>query len=187
MINMKAHQLIIMEPIKIALDTDVGYFGVRAEGVMLKGNQVLLQQPETFDFWTFPGGGVHFHETLQEAIEREWYEETGFKVEAKRLLYIIENFFLFSEHELFQRQTSDARIHGYGFCFLVEPKENEGVWTEQEFYGEEDVPYQGRNLKITFRWFDRSKLDSINLVPLCLKQALNTIPDTPLHIVSREY
>ncbi len=54
-------------------------------GVMLKGNQVLLQQPETYDFWTLPGGGVHFHETLQDAVVREWYEETGFEIEVKRL------------------------------------------------------------------------------------------------------
>ncbi len=177
----------IMEPTKIALDLEEGYFGVRAAGVMLKEDKVLLFQPETFDFWTFPGGGVHLHETLPDAIEREWFEETGFEVEVKRLLYILESFFTFEENEIFQAKTSEGRIHGYGFCFLVEPKEKEGVWLEEEFYGEEDVQYQGRNLKITLKWFERSELDNINLVPPCLIKALQTIPDTPVHIVDREY
>ncbi|MHA1908982.1 MAG: NUDIX hydrolase [Candidatus Thorarchaeota archaeon] len=175
-----------MKPTKISFDTDVGTFGVRAEGVMLKGNQVLLHQPETFDFWTFPGGGVHFDETLQEALDREWFEETGFQVEVKRLLYIIENFFEFKGNDIFPTIPPKDRVHGYGFCFLVEPTENEGVWLEEEFYGQEDIEYQGRDLRITFRWFSRNELDSINLVPLCLKEALKTIPDYPVHIVDRD-
>ncbi|MFW9847736.1 MAG: NUDIX hydrolase [Candidatus Thorarchaeota archaeon] len=175
-----------MKPTKILFNTDIGTFGVRAEGVMLKGNQVLLHQPETFDFWTFPGGGVHLHETLQETLVREWNEETGFDIEVKRLLYIIENFFIFKGNQVFPGYTADGRVHGYGFCFLVEPKETEGEWLNDEFYGQEDIPYQGRNLRITFRWFSPDELDSINLVPVCLKEALKNIPDQPIHIVDRE-
>lgn len=30
--------------------------------------------------WEFPGGGMNFDETPQEALEREFYEETGYRV-----------------------------------------------------------------------------------------------------------
>lgn len=171
---------------KVFFHTEEGSFGVRAEGVMLREGRVLLHQPETYDFWTFPGGGVHIHETSQQALEREWLEETGFAVEVKRLLYIIENFFVYEGNEQFPPFTEDGRVHGLGLCYLVEPIEEQGKWLREEFYGQEDIPYQGRDLKITFRWFAPDELDRINLVPICLKQALKSIPDYPVHIVNRE-
>lgn len=82
--------------------------------------------------------------------------------------------------------TEDGRVHGYGFCFLVEPKEKEGVWLKDEFFGQEDVPYQGRDLKLIFRWFEPKEFDAVNPVPVCLKQALKEIPDHPIHLVNRE-
>ena len=171
---------------KILINTDVGSFGLRAEGVMLNGDRVLLHQPETFDFWTLPGGGVHFHETSQEALEREWVEETGFAIDVKRLLYVIENFFVYKGNDKLPALTTDGRVHGIGLCFLVEPVENDGEWLKDEFYGQEDIQYQGRDLEITFRWFAPDELDNIYLLPVCLKQALKKIPDFPLHIVNRE-
>ncbi len=153
---------------------------------MLQKGRILLHCPETFDFWTFPGGGVHLHETLEEALKREWLEETGFEIDVKRLLYVIENFFYFEGNEGVPYGPRNKNVHGLGLCFLVEPVENEGVWLENEFYGQEDILYQGRDLKITFRWFEPAELDDINLVPVCLKQALKRIPDFPIHLVNRE-
>ncbi|MFX1369567.1 MAG: NUDIX hydrolase, partial [Promethearchaeota archaeon] len=171
---------------EILFNTDIGSFGVRAEGVMLREGRVLLHQPETYDFWTFPGGGVHFHESSKEALKREWFEETGFAVDVKRLLYVIENFFVFKGNDQFPPLTKDGRLHGLGLCYLVEPVDEEGEWVRDEFYGQEDIPYQGRNLRITFRWFAPDELEAINLVPACLKWALKKIPDYPLPIVNRE-
>lgn len=153
---------------------------------MLHKGRILLHRPETFDFWTFLGGGVHLHETLEEAIKREWLEETGFEIEVKRLLYVIENFFYFEGNKEIPYGPRNQNVHVIGLCFLVEPVESEGIWLDDEFYGQEDIPYQGRDLKITFRWFEPTELDDINLVPVCLKQALKEIPDFPLHLVNRE-
>jgi ADP-ribose pyrophosphatase YjhB (NUDIX family) len=166
------------------MHTESGFFGLRAEGVMIHNGRVLLHQPETLDLWTFPGGGVHLHETFEEALIREWLEETGFEIEVKRLLYVIENFFV-GEETHFPHKFRNKKIHGLSFCFLVEPTEI-GVWMEDEFYGQEDIQYQGRDLRITFRWFNSQELKMINLVPICLKEALQNIPEHPIHIVNRE-
>ncbi len=51
--------------------------GVRA--VIRKGNSILLAQPKDADFHFFPGGGLEFNETAEDAVERELKEELGMK------------------------------------------------------------------------------------------------------------
>lgn len=36
--------------------------------------------------WTLPGGGVEYHEQLEEAVHREVYEETGYQVDLGEFL-----------------------------------------------------------------------------------------------------
>jgi 8-oxo-dGTP diphosphatase len=38
------------------------------------------------EFWIFPGGGVNFGETLEEAIKREIKEELGMEIKVEKLL-----------------------------------------------------------------------------------------------------
>lgn len=48
-------------------------------GILFKGTKILLSpQREGYDF---PGGGVLIHETIEEALKREFWEETGLRVE----------------------------------------------------------------------------------------------------------
>ena len=39
------------------------------------------------DFWAPPGGGVEFGEFLEEALRREFFEETGLQVEPEKFLF----------------------------------------------------------------------------------------------------
>lgn len=41
-------------------------------------------------FWMPPGGGVHFGESLTQAVIREVLEETGLKIEVRQMLYVSE-------------------------------------------------------------------------------------------------
>ncbi len=41
--------------------------------------------------WEFPGGSVEFGETLQQALQREIYEEYGIKIEIVRLLDVVDH------------------------------------------------------------------------------------------------
>ncbi|MCS6833894.1 MAG: NUDIX hydrolase, partial [Flammeovirgaceae bacterium] len=41
-------------------------------------------------FWTVPGGGVNFGESLESALRREFAEETGLSVQIKQFLFVCE-------------------------------------------------------------------------------------------------
>lgn len=62
-----------------------GHPRVAVGAVVFKDERVLLVrrgQPPSEDLWAIPGGSVEIGETLQEAAEREIFEETGIKIRA---------------------------------------------------------------------------------------------------------
>ncbi|WP_297664343.1 NUDIX domain-containing protein, partial [uncultured Streptococcus sp.] len=54
--------------------------------------RVLLQLRGDKKTWAIPGGAMELEETSLQAAVREFYEETGIAVEAKRLLNVYTNF-----------------------------------------------------------------------------------------------
>lgn len=73
----------------------VGHVRVRVGGLLTRANAVLLAGhrgllPQDVPFWSPPGGGWHFGETLHEALVREFREETGLAVRVGELLHLHE-------------------------------------------------------------------------------------------------
>lgn len=67
---------------------------VRVCGVYIHENKILLVkhhalQEEGF-FWAPPGGGLQFGETIEDALKREFVEETGLYVEVHELITVTE-------------------------------------------------------------------------------------------------
>ena len=159
---------------KIRIEWDEGWFGARAAGVMLDGkNRVLLSRLEDGDVWVLPGGAIALHETSREAVKREFIEETKFEIEVYRLLWTLENYFIFN----------GKRAHDIGFHFLVSPKEAHGVWEQDEFVGQEEQHTPDRSWVLILKWFDISKLNELNLKPSILIELLKDIPEHPVHVV----
>ncbi|MFX1404773.1 MAG: NUDIX hydrolase [Promethearchaeota archaeon] len=170
---------------KIVIESEKDWFGSRATGVMLdEKNRVLLCQLERDDLWVLPGGGIRLHETLQETVERELFEEANFEITVQRLLWVIENFFIFHA----------KKHHILEFYFLVTPREPTGIWEQHEFEGQEDfldadnfwhLP-EGRTT-LHFKWFDLTKLNEINFKPTILIELLKDLPTHPTHVVWDTY
>lgn len=143
--------------------------------VMIEQNQILLYRHQSEDYWVFPGGGPLFGETTKDAIKRIIKKRGGFEIEVPRLLWIMENFFVWKS----KRDTLDGRkIHGIGFFYLVTPKEPEGSWQQEEFRSI-DSP------ELIFKWFKLDELSHVDLKPEALKQLLKKIPNNPVHVVCR--
>ena len=71
-----------------------GFIRVRVGGVYIENEQLLLIKLRSpisgEDIWIPPGGGVNFKESLNEAIIREFNEETSLKVKVGELLHTSE-------------------------------------------------------------------------------------------------
>lgn len=78
-----------MMPMTRAPAPKVGVAGilVRPDGRVLLGRRA--QDPNR-GHWAFPGGKVEFHERVKDALQREYYEETGIRVQVGELVYVAE-------------------------------------------------------------------------------------------------
>ncbi|MFD2532633.1 NUDIX domain-containing protein [Gracilimonas halophila] len=87
-----------------------GKLRVRSCGLLFEKDKILLvelKSPITNQWtWMPPGGGVEFGESLEEALTREFLEETGLKVDVQKQVQI---------HELIE-----PPIHAIEFYYLVE-------------------------------------------------------------------
>ncbi|MCC3159583.1 NUDIX domain-containing protein [Hymenobacter sp. 15J16-1T3B] len=68
---------------------------VRVCGLLVHQGALLLTAhrgllPDEQAFWSPPGGGWHFGETLREGVAREFREETGLEVRVGRFLHLHE-------------------------------------------------------------------------------------------------
>jgi len=79
------------------LDNETGYATPKIDvrGTAFKNDKILMVKELSGGLWPLPGGWADIHETPGENIEREVFEESGFKVKAKRLLAVYDR----SRHE----------------------------------------------------------------------------------------
>ena len=79
------------------METTASVFGekvrVRVCGLCLNKNSILLvkHNMDSYTLWSPPGGGVELGETMQEALIREFKEETGLNINPGKLLFVHEH------------------------------------------------------------------------------------------------
>jgi ADP-ribose pyrophosphatase YjhB (NUDIX family) len=145
------------------------YFHYRVAGVAIDDDRVLLHRTEIADFWSLPGGHVILGETAEQALRRELLEELDAPVDVGRLLWVVENFFDYSE----------ARHHELGLYFRIDLGADSPFYQMPAFAGAEG------SLRIEFRWFPRQDaiLAQLPLLPSRLQRELPSLPATPRHLV----
>lgn len=148
----------------------LGVVNVRTVGVVHSGNEVLIHQLQGDSFWTLPGGRVEFGEDAATALVREMREELEAEVRVERLLWAVENFFVFQEKE----------YHEFAFYFLTELPEEHTAYQQEEFMGKEGES------TLVFRWVSVAELADMELYPVFLKEGLQKLPTVATHIVQRE-
>lgn len=77
------------------LEAYIGRVRVRVCGLLVQEGKLLLTShrgllPDDAPFWSPPGGGWQFGETIQDCLRREFQEETGLTVTVGRFLHLHE-------------------------------------------------------------------------------------------------
>ena len=65
---------------------------LRVAAVLVEHGRVLVQREAGGGEYALPGGHVRIGETLEDALKRELFEETGLRVACGRLLWSEESF-----------------------------------------------------------------------------------------------
>ena len=113
-------------------------------GFCLRKKRLLLLKHSGFGpeghVWSMPGGGVHFGESLQEALVRECKEETNLDVCVKQLLFL-------HEHLV-------PPLHAVEICFCVE-------YVGGQLRLGEEVTTSGTNVLEEARYFSVEALQAL--------------------------
>lgn len=64
-------------------------------GILLKDDKILLVPH--WDGYDLPGGGIEIHETISQALVREFHEETGLTVVPKNIITAESSFFVMQD------------------------------------------------------------------------------------------
>jgi 8-oxo-dGTP diphosphatase len=88
------------------------FFRPSVYGFLIQENKILTLTGKSDKKLWFPGGGVEVGEKMDEALKREFKEETGFDVKIKDMILFKENFFYY--------QPLDEAYHAYLFFFSCE-------------------------------------------------------------------
>jgi 8-oxo-dGTP pyrophosphatase MutT (NUDIX family) len=147
-------------------------FQMRIAGLGFRDGHVLVHRAVHETFWTFPGGRAEIGETSAETLKREMMEELGVEITVGRLLWSVENFFRYEEHDW----------HELGFYYLMDlPAHFPFHLTEIVHRIEDGHPLE-------FKWVPATKaaLQALDIPPYFIAEAIEDLPSTSCHIVWRD-
>jgi 8-oxo-dGTP diphosphatase len=112
---------------------------VIVDGLVFKNDKILFVKRDIKlsegGKWGVPGGYVNLNENLEEAIIREVFEETGYRVSDLKLFTIIDN----------PKRRNDEK-QNIGFVFICNALEKDGEpdkeSTEQKWFDLDNLPSQ---------------------------------------------
>lgn len=139
-------------------------FTLRAAALIIDSGRLLAVKSDGYDAYYTVGGKVRIGESTAEAVVREAFEETGYRFEIERLLFINEGFF----------SVGDCAHHEVCFSYLMKP--NSTI-----ICGGENTDLQTEHLV----WLPIRDLPRLPLVPVFLRTALQNLPEQPIHLISK--
>jgi ADP-ribose pyrophosphatase YjhB (NUDIX family) len=145
-------------------------FSVRVAAVALDpaGKRVLIHRGPTDPFWTLPGGRVELMESAADALKREMLEELSVETTVERLLWIVDNFFVYE----------GKQRHEIAFYFLVSFPAGSPIFSYIEpFSGDEE------GLELIYEWHDLATIEQANVLPSFLRSGLRAMPPATQYVV----
>ena len=155
-------------PTDCTFKTPDGRFNYRVGAIILNKTKLLMAHNRSFDQYYTVGGRVKLHETSEEAVIREIYEETGVRAEIDRLGFSQENFF----------KIDDKPYHELSFFYYIKP-------FDYDLINFDRIKCDGDTEELC--WVDLTDLPDSEFYPEFFKTELLTPSNTVKHFITREY
>ena len=137
---------------------------LRAAGVLIKKGKILLQRDKNSAEYAVPGGHVQVGETTENAVKREFREETGVDAAVERLLWTEECFW----------QWNGRQMHSLCFYYLIS-----GDFPDTG----EFLPHRD-NARVEYGFVPLEKLKNITVYPDFIKDRIFALADHPEHFIT---
>jgi len=162
---------------RLAVTDPTARFKLRVAGVVIHSGRILLHRFEHDPFWALPGGTGELLETTRQTLARELQEEIGAQARVGRLLWVVENFFRYAQHD----------HHELGFYYRCSlPDTFHWEQTGDRFEGLEIYEDQSRVLRLIYEWFPLDAVKTLPLYPQFLRAGLLRLPRAVTHVVIHE-
>ncbi|MFA6940407.1 MAG: NUDIX domain-containing protein [Clostridiaceae bacterium] len=148
-----------------------GQFRYRAAAIIIEDGCVLMANNELEPYYYSVGGGVHLHETAEDAVKREVIEETGCVYEIDHLAFIHENFFKDDVLE------AGLPFHEVTFYYLMKSRGTKKLNSNSFTQG----------VRENMCWLPIENLRQYKVYPTFFQDRLKSIPVYPESIVTFEY
>jgi ADP-ribose pyrophosphatase YjhB (NUDIX family) len=131
-----AHSSLAILEIKAVFRKQTGYATPRVDvrAAIFMDGEILLVRERADNGWTMPGGWADVGDLPSEAVEREAWEESGFRVKAKRIIGIYDG----------NRIDPLQLFHAYKIVFLCQIESGEArssnETSEAAFFSSENLP-----------------------------------------------
>jgi len=143
--------------------------GFRAAGVLIRGDKLFVQREKGSDEYALPGGHVKIGETSEDALIREYKEETGVDITCNRLIWVEESFWNWGRKS----------AHTIVFYHLIS-LENESEITDEYFELHKD------NCNVLLQWVPIDEVKNLTIYPNFIKNKINMISNNIEHFISFE-
>ncbi|MCH5279788.1 MAG: NUDIX domain-containing protein [Christensenellaceae bacterium] len=142
---------------------------LRAVGVLIKDDMILVQRDKGGTEYALPGGHVRIGETTVDGLIREYKEETGADIKCRRLLWIEECFWNWNGRD----------AHNIAFYYLIDLCESSDISIGAEFVSHKD------NCNVLIGWIPIKKLVDIIIYPDFIKREIYNLSSSPKHFVTK--
>ncbi len=140
---------------------------VRAAGIIIHNNKVLMHRNVNESYHALLGGRVELGESSEDTVKREILEELGKEVEITGYCCTIENFFNF-------RGSEYHEIMFVHFAEFVDDEDKKIEETLKNIEGREELEY---------RWLDLDKINEYEIRPDIMRKVLSDNV-FPVHVVN---
>lgn len=153
----------------ITIDVEDYKLNVRAAGVIIHNNKILVHKNVNSDHYAIVGGRVGIGECSVDTIKREIKEELGKDIEVTGYISTIENFF----------EMKGSKYHEIMFVHKVEFVDDKDKKIESTLENIEGKDY------LRYEWLELDKIEKYPLYPKAIQKILKE-KKFPVHKINND-